>query len=359
MNNIVNPFGIDKNGKLVHIDEAKPESETYRCPGCKSLLVVKRGDERVHHFAHKSDGMVNVHRVGGCGHEVETALHLFIKETIEKHKKLMIPPHKYETEAKLWDIDRVELEYKHNNIVPDVIAYIKGTQLFIEITVSHGVDEKKLQQVKSSNISMLEIDVSKSGIDFYNFDRAEVERVIIETIDFKRWLYNKKEDKIATQKRKQIIDNKELFTNLLQILQKTKHQLEDKYNCMILIPEGCHKCGGIRYVVGESPEEPLHRECSVCEKYSYIRDEIYCSRKNPIRGLPGHYRYISVTNTICPNCDEYRMLIINSKKGKFLGCEGYELTRCNGYKKLIIIDDISDLTLENFESKIREKLKVK
>ena len=45
-------IAIDKDGKRVHIDDAN-KTEKYYCPSCKSELILKRGEERIHHFAHR------------------------------------------------------------------------------------------------------------------------------------------------------------------------------------------------------------------------------------------------------------------------------------------------------------------
>jgi len=47
----------DKNGNLIDIDDAIHNPvETYLCPFCRGELVVKNGNVRVSHFAHKSTG---------------------------------------------------------------------------------------------------------------------------------------------------------------------------------------------------------------------------------------------------------------------------------------------------------------
>lgn len=43
----------DKDGNRIHINNIK-EYEAYYCPACKAELVIKRGEIKRHHFAHKS-----------------------------------------------------------------------------------------------------------------------------------------------------------------------------------------------------------------------------------------------------------------------------------------------------------------
>ena len=47
-------FAIDENGNRVFIDDATTLNRYY-CEECKSELMIKRGNERVHHFAHTKD----------------------------------------------------------------------------------------------------------------------------------------------------------------------------------------------------------------------------------------------------------------------------------------------------------------
>lgn len=44
---------LDKNNNLVSIEEAN-KFKLYYCPSCKGRLIVKKGDIKIHHFAHKS-----------------------------------------------------------------------------------------------------------------------------------------------------------------------------------------------------------------------------------------------------------------------------------------------------------------
>ncbi len=58
-------------------------------------------------------------------------------------------------------IDKVLLENKTGNIIPDVIAIAKGKELYIEIKVTHGVDDKKVQYIVDNELSVVEYDFSK------------------------------------------------------------------------------------------------------------------------------------------------------------------------------------------------------
>ena len=46
-------YGLDKNGNNVYIDDAIA-TNIYYCPNCNTELVQKKGNIKVHHFAHKA-----------------------------------------------------------------------------------------------------------------------------------------------------------------------------------------------------------------------------------------------------------------------------------------------------------------
>src|SRR5712692_3169816 len=49
-------FGMNPQGQLVHILEAKQYTHYYKCPDCEDYLQVRQGEERIWYFAHlKSD----------------------------------------------------------------------------------------------------------------------------------------------------------------------------------------------------------------------------------------------------------------------------------------------------------------
>ena len=54
MTNILNPWALNVHGIPIHANIA-PRYEDYKCPACATQLVLRRGDERVPHFAHKPE----------------------------------------------------------------------------------------------------------------------------------------------------------------------------------------------------------------------------------------------------------------------------------------------------------------
>ncbi|OUP28231.1 topoisomerase DNA-binding C4 zinc finger domain-containing protein [Faecalibacterium sp. An192] len=78
-------------------------------------------------------------------------------------------------------------EQHFDGVIPDVVVYSGEKYFFIEIFVTHPVDERKLSKLQNNNISTLEIDLSK-------FDRMipleELQEILLQSNKAKKWLYN-------------------------------------------------------------------------------------------------------------------------------------------------------------------------
>ena len=131
------------------------------CPACDMPLVAKKGEKMMHHFAH--------HAGHNCEYGYESSLHLAAKDILSKAKKIVIPPvyvkfpdsykkDELVCEEREINIDRVELEKRYNDIIPDIVIFAGGRQFFVEIFVTHCIDDVKLEKLKKANISTIEID---------------------------------------------------------------------------------------------------------------------------------------------------------------------------------------------------------
>jgi len=195
---IKSPFGL-REGELVHISEVE-RGLSCDCvcpsPSCGSKLIARKGKVRSPHFAHwKSDE---------CAHGLETALHMKGKEILKKYKYINLPPVNVEfpnSPKKDWIIngkykvipEKIILENKLGEIVPDILIYYKNVPLIIEIVVTHDVSSEKLSKIHEMGVSALKIDLSKINRSFKDDDLVET---IVDKIGNKTWLYNIKASKI-------------------------------------------------------------------------------------------------------------------------------------------------------------------
>lgn len=89
-------------------------------------------------------------------------------------------------------IDDVKLEKRFDSIIPDIVVYSGDKYFFIEIYVTHPIDDEKLKKLKEKNISTIEIDLSKIKRDI---SVEELSDILLKDSDRKSWKYNAVSDK--------------------------------------------------------------------------------------------------------------------------------------------------------------------
>ncbi len=234
-------YALDREGKLVSInDVSRGYACNCICPNCKKDLNARKGDSNTWVFAHRKGE--------GCGFGYQTSLHYLAKEIIEEGCKIKLPQplllktfdefnsclapghtqsflvygdDEYELMGKeyseVWNsrllkeygfLDTkdsqvsVTLEKMDGDIIPDVTVIKKvrkgdsivAHKLFIEIYVTHKVDEEKRKKIASSGISTVEFDLHMIDRDDITKDKL---REIFENGECCRWVYNSKAEKLV------------------------------------------------------------------------------------------------------------------------------------------------------------------
>ena len=154
-----------KDGNIVSIDEVQSGKDCgCVCPACGDELIARKGEKRMHHFAHRSNE--------DCEYGYESSLHLAAKDILSRSEKMVIPPVyvKFPQSGKSKEllylkkeipVDRVELEKRFDDIIPDIVVYSGDEHFFIEIYVTHPIDDEKLKKLKEKKISTIEIDLGR------------------------------------------------------------------------------------------------------------------------------------------------------------------------------------------------------
>lgn len=210
-------YGL-QNGKIIHISEISDNERGLKCnclcPCCKDPLQAKIGfGKRQAHFAHSA---------AECKIEVanQTALHLLAKEILEEEKKIWLPEliasnqEQYENiddetmdllnqEMKIMpvyqiSIDKVILEQRFENVIPDILIVTNDRKLFVEIAVTHFIDYVKEDKLRAINITTLEIDLSEYHNNS-NWDREILTDIIVNGVSTKKWIYHRYQS-IGTEK---------------------------------------------------------------------------------------------------------------------------------------------------------------
>ena len=179
MKQIKLPCGLNKDGKLIYIDETKNGLACECvCPGCKQPLVAKNnGKKNEHHFAHKSKDF-------DCEHGYQSALHYMAKDCFLELEYLTFLKNGV---AVRYKIDSVVLEQKVDDIIPDILVTCDGKRFIVEIYVTHAVDDEKKQKIKDLQISAVEIDLSRFHYEM--IDKAILKQALGNTANFS-WVYD-------------------------------------------------------------------------------------------------------------------------------------------------------------------------
>ena len=183
-------YGVGQ-GKPLHISEV-PRGLACGCvcPSCGDRLIAKKGQVREHDFAHAAGS--------DCPTAVEAAVHLVAKEILARREEIVLPSVEIEflhhqsrrvivPEQRRFALTSVALEQRLGDIIPDVVARVKDRPLLIEVRVTHGVDDQKLERIKRLGISTVEIDLSTVPRDL---PWTDLEELVVEGGPHKRWVHN-------------------------------------------------------------------------------------------------------------------------------------------------------------------------
>ncbi|WP_165973884.1 hypothetical protein [Paucimonas lemoignei] len=185
-------------------------------------MVARKGEIRAWSFAHQVNEKVQ------CDWAAETAIHFAMKEIIAEQRQIFIPDLRVTVSKKtsrgellqssavipgrLINLESVELEYSVHPIRPDVVAISQGKRLFIEVKVTHGVDDEKLRHIRKIGASVIQIDLSKAN---RTVDRDYLKELLLTAVAEKSWIFHRKRGVYETK--------------LLESLEQDVQQREQEY----------------------------------------------------------------------------------------------------------------------------------
>jgi hypothetical protein len=294
-----------KDGNIVSIDEVQSGKDCgCVCPACGNKLWARKGEQRMHHFAHEP----HTH----CEYGYESSLHLAAKDILSRAKKMVIPPVYVEfpqsgkpkellyPEKKI-DIDYVKLENRFDDIIPDIVVDSGDEHFFIEIYVTHPIDDEKLKKLKEKKISTIEIDLSKEKRDI---SVEELSDILLKTSPQKSWKYNAVSEKWYQQ------------------FEKASDKMPLTQRGLALHVDGCPI--GIRNWKGKNYANFVD-DCTGCEYcFSYAHEGyILCSGRERIATkkdfLISKEERISNSNSLPPkfqDCPICKVQLVREKKDK-------------------------------------------
>lgn len=200
-----------KNNKVVGIDSVENGIDCgCVCSFCGSSLIANKEDYYDdHYFSHK-DSLT-------CDYAVESSILLAAKDILKKKKKIKVPlpqgltgSQKIEARflGQMINFDTVTLEKKLGGL----LIHVGEVKMIIRIAAIHFISDAEIELVKKLGISTIEIDISLVN---KLITLKSLEHILINNLDIKRWVYNKKEIPIVILKKNKISICEEKFKNVV------------------------------------------------------------------------------------------------------------------------------------------------
>jgi len=198
-------YGKDSHGNLVHISSVPSGLAcSCYCPSkdCSAQLVARfyKDGSKIDHFSHRpGSACKNPHQAR------MTELHWAAQTYIAESKAITTPSHsltlmestsygeeiiasrRIQSSPRKITFDAVDIEKLSGSLRPDLIGYLNGRSLWIEIKVTHSVGDQKADKIRHLDQPAIEIDLS-SHKDIPISEKTLAE--IIHNPDNCRWIHH-------------------------------------------------------------------------------------------------------------------------------------------------------------------------
>lgn len=253
-----------RDGIPVHISEVSNGIKcNCVCPSCSQPLIAYNNpkNKKAHHFQHQS--------LSSCSNYYETMVHYWAKEVIVELGELTVPNHIFELSDNArgytyyeWHkeyprekivpikvkFDKILIEKHQEGIKPDLLCFVKGKQIHIEIAVTHFIDELKVEKIKKLDVVSLEIDLSTVDRSIHKEELKEI--LFNGDTNRMKWFNNKaiNQKKAESNQRKSIIRD---FIVSNTIEKKVYGKAKDVFKCPLFDIEfdiTFHNCDRCRFL---------------------------------------------------------------------------------------------------------------
>lgn len=304
-------YALDRDRKLVHVNDVmRGKACSCTCPECGEPLIARQGGRMAWHFAHVSGAK--------CVTAPETALHMMAKRFVLDAGAVICPP-VIVHDGRHNDLDfgfcgrspdfklcaeefvrvsKAGAEDMFGDVVPDVwVRSMDGRGFFVEIKVTHGVDDAKRQKLQALGVPTLEVDFSMVG---RNLDPDAFVHVAAERFKKACWVWHPLIDKW---------DRSDTKTR--------RAMLQDPFDKLLFDAE-CPECGGhMRVYWDDSDGEDIGK---------WYGDCLRCGRPHVASVVSCRFYQTYVDVRVCPECGEI-MRPRAGKYGPFWGCSDYPLCK--------------------------------
>lgn len=148
---------LDDNGHIVDVkDVVSGKGCNCTCIGCQGAVWAMKGPIKAHYFAHEPNSIEQ----NSCSWKPETEIHILAKEVLATDRQLLLPIGTINPIHKNIVFDEMVCEAHEGRVIPDVIGFIDGEKILIEVAVTHFCDREKINELKKVNATCVELDLS-------------------------------------------------------------------------------------------------------------------------------------------------------------------------------------------------------
>ncbi|WP_139729815.1 hypothetical protein [Aeromonas sobria] len=148
---------LDDNGHIVDVkDVVSGKGCNCTCIGCQGVVWAMKGPVKAHYFAHEPNSIEQ----NACSWKPETEIHILAKEVLATDRQLLLPIGTINPIHKNIVFDEMVCEIYEGRVIPDVIGFIDGEKVLIEVAVTHFCDRGKIKELKRVNSTCIELDLS-------------------------------------------------------------------------------------------------------------------------------------------------------------------------------------------------------
>jgi hypothetical protein len=157
------PLAVDREGRL-HSPENADKSREYFCPACQASVILKQGQVRIAHFAHKASEICTQETI------VHQTAKLLVQKSVSEWKEGRSTAPVLQRKCQICgsmvsqplpdNVEKAVVEYRLvNGLIAD-IALLAGEELLaiVEIKVTHAVDDMKADRLDRLAVPFIELD---------------------------------------------------------------------------------------------------------------------------------------------------------------------------------------------------------
>lgn len=162
---------LDDNGHIVDVEDVfSGKGCNCTCIGCQGAVWAMKGPIKAHYFAHEPNSIEQ----NSCTWKPETEIHILAKEVLATDRQLLLPIGTINPIHKSVVFDEMICEVYEGLVIPDVIGFIDGEKVLIEVAVTHFCDRGKIKELKRVNATCIELDLSRFRVKGEIISKEEI-----------------------------------------------------------------------------------------------------------------------------------------------------------------------------------------